>query len=85
MTLLIYRHSLKKNTNYTELKHASFSYDSDVTGYGMGKELLNGENFAASIKYHSPPFVCVDALRTSQHFFSHVTFFLSTWVEPVGL
>ena len=35
----------------------------------MGKEVLNEENFAASIKYH-----CVDALRTSQHFFSHATF-----------
>ena len=88
MTLLIFCHSLEKKANYTDYltqswnKLASKNHSvTTVTSLVMaiGKELLNGWNFTASIKYHSRPFVCVDAYRTSQHFF------LSTCVEPVGL
>ena len=70
MTLLIYRHSLKKKANYTDYltqswnKLASKNHSvTTVTSLVMaiGKEVLNGKNFTASIKYHSLPFVCVDA------------------------
>ena len=70
MTWLIYRHSLKKKANYTGFltqswnKLASKNHSvTTVTSLVMaiGKEVINGENFTASIKYHSRPFVCVDA------------------------
>ena len=70
MTLLIYRHSLKKKANYTDYlaqsgnKLASKNHSvTTVTSLVMaiGKEVLNGKNFTASINYHSRPFVCVDA------------------------
>ena len=69
MTLLIYRHSLKKSANYTVYLTQSWNKFArknhsvaTVTSLVMtiGKEVLNGENFTASIKY-SRPFVCVDA------------------------
>ena len=77
MTLLIYRHSLKKKANYTDYltqswnKLASKNHSvTTVTSLVMaiGKEVLNGEKITASINYHSRPFFCVDAYRTSQHF-----------------
>ena len=69
MTLLIYRHSLKKSANYTVYLTQSWNKFArknhsvaTVTSLVMaiGKEVLNGENFTTSIKY-SRPFVCVDA------------------------
>ena len=73
MTLLIYRHLLKRNVNYSDYENTLASINhSDVTGYGIGQRGTQRGEFCSLDKISSRPLCYV--LHTSQPFFSHVTF-----------